>query len=83
MNPINQAAILMGKRKITRRATAKSETSESCIFLWELDDGATLELVRDTAFKSVRERNEGFDQLLAFYQRGRCKVFSPNNVVAA
>lgn len=80
MNPIIQASSLMGRRKIMRRATAKS--AESTVFLWELDDGATLELVRSGTFKSCRERGEGFDSLLAYYQRGHCRVFSPNSHAA-
>lgn len=80
MNPITKAALIMGNRKITRRATAKTE--DRTIFLWELTDGATLELVRDKSFKCVNERLEGFDALLDFYQRGRCSVFSPNYISA-
>jgi len=76
MNPIIQASSLMGSRKIIRRATAKS--AGSTVFLWELDDGATLELVREGTFKCCRERGEGFEALMEFYQRGRCRVFSPN-----
>ena len=77
MNPINKAAQLMGSRRICRRATAKNQ--DTTVFLWELDDGATLELVRGKGgFKSVQEQMGGFDALLQFYQRGHAHVFSPN-----
>lgn len=80
MNPILQAAGMMGQAKIVRRATAK--TVGRTVFLWQLSDGRTLELVREGQFKSVVERTETFDSLLEFYQRGHCKVFSPNLAVA-
>lgn len=76
MNPIHQAALLMGKRTICRRATAKKDGRT--VFLWELSDGATLELVRgDKGFRSAVERHEGFDNLMAFYSRSNARVFSP------
>ena len=87
MNPILLAARLMGDRKMTRRGTAKTE---SCtIFLWELDDGKVIELIRDTpisgthCFRSVKERGEPFETLLNYYERGHARVFSPNRFIAA
>ncbi|MGI0646971.1 hypothetical protein ACRCPS_18300 [Pseudomonas aeruginosa] len=82
MNPIHLAAQMMGKRKIRRRATAKRE--QNTVFIWELDDGNALELVRkDKGFVSVVERTEGFDALVEYYSRSNAHVFSPNNVSAA
>ncbi|HCF4079448.1 hypothetical protein [Pseudomonas aeruginosa] len=76
MNPINTAAQLMGNRTIVRRATATNNGSK--VFLWELSDGATLELVRgEKGFKSVLERQVGFDALVQFYMRSHARVFSP------
>lgn len=80
MNPICQAAAMMGQSKIVRRATAK--TTERTVYLWQLSDGRTLELVREGNFKSVVERTEQFDTLLEFYKRGHCKVFCPALAVA-
>jgi hypothetical protein len=86
MNVICQAARMMGKRKIVRKGTAK--TSECTIFLWELDDGNSLELLRNEAptatahFVSVRERTERFNDLLQYYER-HAKVFSPDRYLAA
>jgi hypothetical protein len=77
MNPIQQAAQLMGDRQICRRATAK--WLDSTVFLWELTDGATLELVRGKGgFKSVQEKSVGFDSLMEYYQRSHARVFCPN-----
>lgn len=77
MNPIQLAAQIMGARTICRRATAKNQ--DATVFLWELNDEATLELVRGKeGFKSVLERKEGFDALLDYYQRSHAKVFCPN-----
>lgn len=86
MSVICQAARMIGSRKIVRKGTAK--TSESTIFLWELDDGNTLELLRNEApmmtahFVSVRERTERFNDLLEYYER-HAKVFSPDRYLAA
>ncbi|NWC83833.1 hypothetical protein HX798_26630 [Pseudomonas putida] len=75
MNPITAAARLMGKRKIVRTGTAKKDGST--IFLWELDDGATLELIRGrTGFTSLQERRDAFQDLVDYYSRG-AKVFVP------
>lgn len=59
------------------------------ILLWELSDGALLELRREVGpgkrprFTLFRERGDGFDDLLVYYERGRARVFSPNRYVAA
>lgn len=82
MNPIITAACLMGDRKIVRRATAKTESST--VFLWELNDGSTIELVRNNhGFQSAIERGEGFEELMSFYSRSNARVFSPNLARAA
>lgn len=82
MNPIHHAAQLMGKRTICRRATAKRD--QNTVFLWELSDGNTLELVRkDKGFVSAVERTEDFESLIEYYSRSNAHVFSPNNVSAA
>ncbi|MBI6600995.1 hypothetical protein [Pseudomonas sp. S4_EA_1b] len=47
------------------------------IFLWQLDDGATLELIRGKkGFFSLKERHEGFQVLVDYYSRN-AKVFVP------
>lgn len=75
MNPIQLAAQMMGNRKISRRATAKS--NDNTVFLWELSDGATLEVIRGKeGFKSVTEKHTGFEALMDFYQRAHARVFS-------
>nr|WP_073675448.1 hypothetical protein [Pseudomonas aeruginosa] len=75
MNPIQQAAQLMGKRKIVCTGTAKKD--DSTVFLWQLDDGATLELIRGKkGFYSLKERHEGFQVLVDYYSRN-AKVFVP------
>lgn len=75
MNPINEAAKLMGTRKIIRTGTAKKD--DMTVHLWELDDGATLELVRGKqGFTNLRERHEGFEELASYYGRN-AKVFVP------
>lgn len=75
MNPINEAAKLMGTRRIVRTGTAKK--GEMTVHLWELDDESTLELVRGKqGFISLRERHEGFDALASYYGRS-AKVFVP------
>ncbi|MDK8264858.1 hypothetical protein QP835_11280 [Pseudomonas oryzihabitans] len=59
------------------------------ILLWEVSDGPVLELLRKLApgkrprFTQVRERGDGFDDLLVFYERGHARVFSPNRYAAA
>lgn len=81
MHPIHQAAALLGSRTITRRATATMNQNK--VFLWEMSDGNTLELVRGgKGFQSVKERTEGFDQLYDFYKRSHARVFSPNKTAA-
>lgn len=85
-NVIVQAARMMGTRTIVRKGTAK--TPGSTIFLWELSDGKTLELLRNEGakasahFVSVRERSEKFNELLEYYER-TANVFSPNRYAAA
>lgn len=85
-NVILQAARMLGTRTIVRKGTAKA--LGSTIFLWELSDGKTLELLRTEGskatahFANVRERDEGFDVLLEYYGR-HAKVFSPGRHLAA
>ena len=65
----------MGKRKIVCTGTAKKD--DSTVFLWQLDDGATLELIRGKkGFVSLKERHEGFHALVDYYSRS-AKVFVP------
>lgn len=64
MTIILQAARLLGPRQIGRRASVTTDTMK--ILLWELSDGAVLELHREVApgrrsrFTLVRERGDGF-----------------------
>lgn len=87
MNPILWAARIMGSRKITRSGTAK--TASCTIFLWELDDSKVIEIVRDTpthgphSFRVATERDERFEDLLEYYERGHARVFSPKRYLAA
>lgn len=87
MTIILQAARLLGPRQIGRRASVTTDTMK--ILLWELSDGAVLELHREvipgkrSRFTLVRERGDGFEELLVYYERGRARVFSPNRYAAA
>jgi len=87
MTIILQAARLLGPRQIGRRASVTTDTMK--ILLWELSDGAVLELLSELApgkrprFTQVRERGDGFDDLLVFYERGHARVLSPNRYAAA
>lgn len=75
MHPISEAAKLMGSRKIVRTGTAKKD--DKTIYLWLLDDEKTLELIRGKqGFTSLRERDEGFEELVEYYGRN-AKVFVP------
>lgn len=65
----------MGKRKIVRTGTAKKD--ETTVFLWELDDGVTLELIRGKkGFSSIKERHDSFQDLVDYYSRN-ATVFVP------
>ncbi len=77
MTIILQAARLLGPRQIGRRASVTTDTMK--ILLWELSDGAVLELHREVVpgkrprFTLVRERGDGFEELLVYYERGRAR----------